>query len=108
MAGRIVTASVLLVGLLVMWTATSTTQDQGQTSAKPRDPPTSGPRSLRYSHAGVTGHVYGQGDSEYWIFEPAHQTPKSTPVIFRRIAQMPWEKWSDGMPVKELLVTQSP
>jgi acetyl esterase/lipase len=47
----------------------------------PPAPPTTGPGGSDYSFGDITAHRYGDGDSEYWIFEPTKPTPKSAPVI---------------------------
>lgn len=48
---------------------------------EPPDQPTSGPGGADYKHASVDMSVYGQGDSQYWIFEPASPTPSSAPLV---------------------------
>lgn len=50
-------------------------------AATPPPQPASGPGGSEYPFADMTMHRYGDGDSEYWIFEPAGPTPKSAPVI---------------------------
>jgi len=47
----------------------------------PPPQPTSGPGGSDYPFADMVMHRYGDGDAEYWIFEPAQPTPKSAPVI---------------------------
>jgi acetyl esterase/lipase len=49
--------------------------------AAPPPQPTSGPGGSDLPFAAITWHRYGDGDSQYWIFEPAHPTPKSAPVV---------------------------
>jgi len=48
---------------------------------KPPDQPLSGPGGKAYRHNSVSQAVYGEGASQYWIFEPADPKPKSAPVI---------------------------
>ena len=53
----------------------------GATSATPPAPPSSGPGSASYAHAGVTKNLYGEGALAYWVFEPANPAPASAPVV---------------------------
>lgn len=53
----------------------------GLTKAKPPEQPLTGPGGKDYTHAEVTESVYGEGDSQYWIFEPASPVPESAPLI---------------------------
>ncbi|MFH0889108.1 MAG: alpha/beta hydrolase [Planctomycetota bacterium] len=48
---------------------------------KPPEQPVSGPGGTNYSHSGVMENVYGEGDDQYWIFEPMSPTLKSAPLI---------------------------
>ena len=48
---------------------------------EPPDQPTSGPGGADYKHAFVDMSVYGEGYSQYWIFEPASPTPPSAPLV---------------------------
>ena len=43
--------------------------------------PSYGPGGSNYTHEMVKENVYGEGEKQYWIFEPALPTPKSAPVI---------------------------
>jgi len=47
----------------------------------PPTQPTSGPGGSDYPFGDFVMHRYGEGDSQYWIFEPAQPTPQSAPVI---------------------------
>ncbi|OGX36124.1 MAG: hypothetical protein A3I43_05460 [Omnitrophica WOR_2 bacterium RIFCSPLOWO2_02_FULL_50_19] len=47
----------------------------------PPGQPASGPGGLRYKHADVRKHVYGEGIEEYWLFEPINPRPASAPVV---------------------------
>jgi acetyl esterase/lipase len=47
----------------------------------PPGQPASGPGSGQYAHSRVISHQYGEGDTEYWIFEPAGPAPDSAPII---------------------------
>ncbi len=52
-------------------------------AAPPTPPaqPKTGPGSSDYSHAEMISHVYGEGDTQFWIFEPADPKPATAPVI---------------------------
>ena len=43
--------------------------------------PETGPGGKDYPHAELVAHSYGEGDQEFWLFEPANPVPKSAPVI---------------------------
>jgi dienelactone hydrolase len=43
--------------------------------------PSYGPGGSNYTHEMVKMTVYGEGEKQYWIFEPASPTPKSAPII---------------------------
>ncbi len=51
-----------------------------KTVTPPGQPP-SGPGGSDYRHNKVQKSVFGRGDSQYWIYEPADPTPKAAPVI---------------------------
>ena len=47
-------------------------------------PPTQspeGPGSTNYSHQSIKTTTYGNGELQYWLFEPQNPTPTSAPVI---------------------------
>jgi dienelactone hydrolase len=50
-------------------------------AAEPPKQPASGPGGADYCHASVTKSLQGEGDLEYWVFEPAGPAPASAPVI---------------------------
>ena len=52
----------------------------GQAPSPPQQP-RSGPGGSDYAHEKVMSHVYGKGDEQYWLFEPAEPTPRSAPLI---------------------------
>lgn len=58
----------------------STEQFKKETPKPPAQPAT-GPGGADYSHSGVRESVYGEGDDQYWIFEPISPTLKSAPLI---------------------------
>lgn len=60
--------------------AATPTPTPGVTPTPPGQP-ASGPGGADYNHAAVTKNVYGEGDTQYWIFEPASPTPSSAPLI---------------------------
>jgi pimeloyl-ACP methyl ester carboxylesterase len=43
--------------------------------------PARGPGGSDYRHSEVKKSVFGQGDTQYWIYEPAAPAPTSAPVI---------------------------
>jgi len=47
----------------------------------PPGQPSSGPGGSQYAHALVEEHNYGEGDLQYWLFEPASPKPESAPVV---------------------------
>jgi len=47
----------------------------------PPSQPSYGPGGSNYTHEMVKENVYGQGEKQFWIFEPASPTPESAPVI---------------------------
>jgi hypothetical protein len=51
------------------------------TAQLPPGQPASGPGGREYSHAAVVASVHGEGDLQYWIFEPAEPRPSSAPVV---------------------------
>ncbi len=52
-----------------------------ETFPTPPQQPATGPGGKDYRHAEVIKSVYGEGDRQYWIFEPAKPAPKSAPLI---------------------------
>mgnify|MGYP000005848053 CR=1 FL=1 len=48
---------------------------------RPPDQPKAGPGGADYPHAKVVTNVYGQGVTQYWLFEPAEPSPKSAPLL---------------------------
>jgi pimeloyl-ACP methyl ester carboxylesterase len=47
----------------------------------PPGQPARGPGGSDYRHNEVKKSVFGQGDTQYWIYEPAAPTPTTAPVI---------------------------
>ena len=43
--------------------------------------PVTGPGSLEYGHSEVIKTTYGEGASQYWIYEPSSPKPYSAPII---------------------------
>lgn len=43
--------------------------------------PVDGPGGAKAVHASVIHHVYGQGATQYWIYEPDAPKPESAPVV---------------------------
>ena len=64
----------LLAGTLLMMAGISLAADAPSA-------PESGPGSAEYTHASMTRNSYGNGKTQYWIFEPSEPKPASAPVI---------------------------
>jgi len=47
----------------------------------PPGQPATGPGGKQYTHTGVTKNRYGEGNQEYWIFEPDTPKPASAPLV---------------------------
>lgn len=54
---------------------------EGETAAAQPAQPASGPGGSDYKHADITAFHYGEGNGEFWIFEPADPKPDSAPVV---------------------------
>ncbi|NYB52366.1 MAG: alpha/beta hydrolase fold domain-containing protein [Methanobacteriaceae archaeon] len=69
-----------IIVLLILFTVISL---KAQFDYKPTAPlqPSSGPGGSDYIHSSVKESVYGEGQNQYWIFEPDNPHPKSAPVI---------------------------
>ena len=50
-------------------------------TASPPGQPTSGPGGSQYPCGGKKVQSYGEGDLQYWLYEPVNPSPKSAPVI---------------------------
>ena len=48
---------------------------------RPPTQPLDGPGGAKAAHASVIHHVYGQGATQYWIYEPDSPKPESAPVV---------------------------
>jgi dienelactone hydrolase len=64
---------VIIISLVVAYNQNSSPRAPSQTNI--------GPGSSEYKHQVVKETVYGSGEDQYWIFEPASPTPESAPVI---------------------------
>ncbi len=53
----------------------------GSHASRPPTQPTIGPGSTNYTHLRVTSSTYGQGEFQYWLFEPTNPTPTTAPLI---------------------------
>ena len=53
----------------------------GFAEIKPPEQPAAGPGSTDYNHDEVTTSVFGEGDNQYWIFEPSKPKPVTAPLI---------------------------
>ncbi len=74
--------SALSVGFpaLLLACAAAASDIVGGTAAPPIQPK-SGPGGSNYPCAGKKVQTYGEGDFQYWLYEPANPSPKSAPVI---------------------------
>jgi len=64
----------------------------------PPKQPASGPGGADYPYTEVTRNVYGKGNNQYWIFEPASPSPQSAPLIvfnhgWGAMQPMPYGAW---------------
>src|SRR5689334_12212380 len=50
-------------------------------AATPPTQPADGPGGTNYSHQSVVESVFGTGEEQYYLFEPADPAPKSAPLI---------------------------
>lgn len=50
-------------------------------TVKPPDQPNTGPGGSSYPYREIVMYSYGEGSSQYWIFEPASPRPATAPVI---------------------------
>ena len=64
--------------------------------------PAYGPGGADYRHADVIQNFYGQGETAYWIFEPASPTPASAPLIVFGHGWLGWP-WSYGDWIEHLV-----
>ena len=53
----------------------------GETSATQPTQPKSGPGGAEYAHGSVTHSIFGEGNDEFTLFEPADPRPEVAPVI---------------------------
>lgn len=75
--GRFMKSIIVLVFALISCSSNS----QQQEAPKPPEQPKTGPGGSEYKHQEIKKSVYGKGDSEFWIFEPAKPSPKSAPIV---------------------------
>src|SRR5262245_60241027 len=69
-----------ITSLTVLLALFSLTIFSAQRPTPPAQPDT-GPGGKQYAHAAVKKTRYGNGNQEYWIFEPDAPKPASAPVI---------------------------
>jgi dienelactone hydrolase len=72
-----------IAGIVVLIILFSVISVIGSFQVKPTSPtqPVSGPGGSDYNYSSVKESVYGQGQNQYWIFEPDNPSPSSAPVI---------------------------
>ena len=75
--------TLFLFELLLIWMVgpLSPALGVGESGPTPPAQPDSGPGGREYPHQDVRKSVYGEGDLEYWLFEPADPVPRSSPVV---------------------------
>lgn len=75
--------SLLVLSVLLLFLCVAGCRETATMPSVPKPPgqPSSGPGGADYQYAAVTKNVYGEGDTQYWIFEPASPTPTSAPLI---------------------------
>lgn len=71
-------------------------------TATPPAPPKLGPGSTHYVCASKKMWMMGEGDKQYWVFEPAAPAPNSAPVIifnhgWSAMEPGPYEGWVDHL-----------
>lgn len=83
----ILTAAAVSLCLAATWASMQAAGAVAHGSGGPARPPTpppqprEGPGGATYPHAGVTVARGGDGEREYWVFEPAHPRPGRAPVV---------------------------
>jgi dienelactone hydrolase len=71
----------ILIGLVLSGAVFAANAQTTQPLATPPAQPASGPGGSEAPFADFVMHRYGDGDTQYWIFEPAKPTPSHAPVI---------------------------
>jgi acetyl esterase/lipase len=71
----------ILVGIVVAWVILVRFKNASATDAKPPEQPDKGPGGKDYAHKAAKQKSYGEGDTQYWIFEPDEPAPESAPVV---------------------------
>lgn len=69
------------IALIVLLLTLGILPVMAQKRAKPPTQPISGPGSSALKHADTTRNRYGNGGTEYFLFEPTDPKPQSAPVI---------------------------
>ena len=68
----------------------------------PPDQALNGPGGAAYTYGGKKVLSYGEGDTQYWLFEPINPTPKSCPVIifnhgWSAMEPAPYDGWIEHL-----------
>lgn len=71
--------SLIIMVILIIGTISVMGLSQYKATSPPQ--PLSGPGGSDYNHSAVEVKVYGQGEHQYWIFQPKDPQPVSAPVI---------------------------
>lgn len=72
----------VLIGIVFGYLGREVSSVSGKTiPITPPNQPELGPGGADYRHTEVIKNRYGQGDDEYWIFEPISPAPASAPLV---------------------------
>ena len=71
----------IFITIIVFITASYLVETPTTINVSQPSQPSYGPGGNNYTHEMVRETVYGEGEKQYWIFEPASPTPKSAPII---------------------------
>ena len=71
---------------------------------RPPQQPPGGPGGAEVRHRQVIGTVYGEGDRQYWLFEPADPAPPSAPVVVLLHGWGAMVPWPYGAWIQHLVV----
>jgi pimeloyl-ACP methyl ester carboxylesterase len=75
------TRPILLVGIVLACVVLMRLKHASATDATPPKQPEKGPGGKEYAHKVSRQKSYGEGDTQYWIFEPDQPAPATAPVV---------------------------
>jgi len=84
MLARIRLISLWCAALVMLFALPLAADDVGSTSqpaVHPPAQPVDGPGGAKAAHASVITHTYGEGGTQYWVYEPDGPKPASAPVV---------------------------